>query len=186
MTVHGNVRIALWWTVCAVFLIILLGVPFGLKKKLQEYSPSVVQVAELAGILGAFSIILACLMLSAGEMPLAQAYMAANEDTKIAIVANYEWLRLATALLFDVLGFFLLGVWVFASSIVGLRSGSLPKGIGWFGTATGLLIFCLVVGYLAKIDWLGETGLGALAFLLMPVWLIWLGILLWKTNSSKF
>ena len=75
-----------------------------------------------AFIQGAFTIILASLLLAAGEPPLAQAYVEASEEARLAIVAVYEWQRLATALLFDAFGFFLLGV-VFWKS----RSSSLKQ-----------------------------------------------------------
>ena len=165
MAVHGSVRVLLWWTVCLAFMIVLFGVPFALRSKLENVSPSAAKLAELAGILGAFTLILASLLLAAGELPLAQAYVAAGEEARPAIVAVYEWQRLATALLFDVLGFFLLGVWICVSSIAGLRSGGLPKGVSWFGVVTGLLCFSFAIGYITKIKWLGETGIGALAFL---------------------
>ena len=185
MAVHGGVRVALWWTVCLAFLVVLFGVPFALRRKLENLSPTAAQIAELAGILGAFTIILASLVLAAGELPLAQAYVEASEEARLAIVAIYEWQRLATALLFDVFGFFLLGVWIFISSVAGLRSGGLPKGISWFGVVTALLSFSVATGYITKIEWLGETGLGALAFLAVPAWLIWLGIVFWKTGERK-
>jgi hypothetical protein len=185
MAVRGGSRIALWWTVCLAFLIILFGVPFALRRKLENLSPIAARLAELAGILGAFTIILASLALAAGELPLAQAYVEASEEARFAIVAIYEWQRLVTALLFDVFGFLLMGVWIFVSSVAGLRSGGLPKGISWFGVVTALLSFSLVTGYITKIEWLGETGLGALAFLAMPAWLIWLGIVFWKTGEQR-
>jgi hypothetical protein len=161
-----------------------LGVPYALRKKLESPSPTAAQIAELAGILGIFTIILASLILAAGELPLAQAYVEASEEARPAIVAIYEWQRLATALLFDVFGFFLLRVSVFASSVTGLRSGGLPKGIGWFGLVAGLLDFSIATGYVTKIEWLGEAGLGALAFLALPARLIWLGIVLWQTGQA--
>jgi hypothetical protein len=99
-------------------------------------------------------------------------------------VAIYEWQRLVTALLFDVLGFFLLGVWVLVSSVVGLRSGGLPRWIGWFGVIAALTVFTYVIGYVTGIGWLGETGIGVLAFIAVPVWMIWLGIVLWRTGSG--
>ena len=77
-------------------------------------------------------------------------------------------------------GFSLLSVWIFVSSIAGLRSGGLPKGISWFGVVAALLSFSFAIGYVTKIGWLGETGLGALSFLAVPAWLIWLGVVLWK------
>ena len=183
MAVHGNVRAALWWMTSLALLILLFGVPSALRKKLENFNPAAARVTELAGILGAFTIVVASLILAAGELPLAQAYVKAGEEARPAIVAIYEWQRLTTALLFDVLGFFLIGAWIFGSNVISLRSGTLPKGISWFGLIIGLLNFCLAIGYVAKIKWLGEMGLGALGFLAIPVWLIWLGIVLWKTGK---
>ena len=156
----------------------------ALREKLESLSPSAASLAELAGILGAFTIILASLLLAAGERPLAQAYVEASEEARSAIVAVYEWQRLATALLFDVLGFFLLGVWIVASSVAGLRSNGLPRGISYFGLVSALLCFSFVTGYMTKIAWLGEGGLGALAFLAVPAWLIWLGVVLWGNGGQ--
>jgi hypothetical protein len=185
MAVHRGMRVALWWMVCLTFLVLLLGVPFALRAKLAPFSPTTAQVAERAGILGSLAIVLACLMLAAGELPLARAYVEANEEARLAIVATYEWQRLATALIFDVFGFAMLGVWIVASSVVGLRPGRLPKALAWFGVVTGVLNLCVAIGYVTKIGWLGETGVGALAFLALPAWLIWLGIALWKRGSVR-
>jgi hypothetical protein len=185
MAAHGGIRVALWWTVCLAFVVVLLGVPFALRRKLADSGPTPAQVAELAGVLGAFSIILASLALAAGEMPLAQAYVAASAEARPAIVATYEWQQLVTALLFDVLGFFLLGVWILVSSAASLRCGGLPKAIGWFGVVTGLLSLCVAIGYVTEITWLGELGLGALAFLAVPAWLIGLGITFWRSGEEK-
>lgn len=185
MVDHGSVRIALWWTVILAFLLAIFGVPFALRKKLENSNSVAAKLAELAGILGSFTIILASLLLAAGELPLAQAFVEAGEEARLAIVAIYNWQRLATALLFDVLGFFLLGLWIIVSSIVGLRTSGLPRGLSWFGIVTAVLNFSVAIGYVSKIEWLGETGLGALAFLAVPVWLIWLGIVFWKTGGLK-
>jgi hypothetical protein len=96
------------------------------------------------------------------------------------VVATYEWQRLVTALLFDVLGFTLIGVWIAVSSVAGLRSHRLPRVLGWLGVVTGGLCLCLAAGYLSKVGWLGEMGLGAASFVAVPVWLIWLGAVLGK------
>ena len=180
MAEQGGVRVALWWMTCVPFLVALLGVPTALKKRLKPSTPTAAKTAELVGILGFFTLLLASLMLAAGEMPLAQAYVEASQEARPAIVAIYEWQRLVTALLFDVLGFFLLGLWVSVSSVAGLRSGRLPRWLGWFGVVTSVTIFAFVVGYLFRIRWLGELGIGALAFITLPVWMIWLGIVLWR------
>ncbi|MFC2037137.1 DUF4386 family protein [Chloroflexota bacterium] len=184
MAEHGTVRVALWWATSFSFLVALFGVPSALKKVLKSSRPTAARTAGLAGILGLFTLLLACLMLAAGEMPLAQAYVAASAEARPAIVAVYEWQRLVTALLFDLFGFFLLGVWVSVSSAAGLRSGELPRGLGWFGIVTSLTVFSFVLGYATGIRWLGELGIGALAFLTLPVWMIWLGIVLWRSGGA--
>jgi hypothetical protein len=184
MAERGAVRVALWWTTCLPFLVALLGVPSALQKVLKPSSRVAARTAELAGLLGLFTLILACLMLAAGEMPLAQAYVTAGQEARSAIVAAYKWQQLVTALLFDVLGLFLLGVWVSVSSIAGLRSRVLPRPLGWFGIACCLTIFSFVLGYVSDIQWLGEMGIGALAFITLPVWLIWLGVVLWRSSAA--
>ena len=189
MAAQGGTRIALWWTVCLTFILVLLGVPMTLRARLRDLGPTAAQVAELAGILGSLAIVLACLMLAAGELPLAQAYVAAGEEARLAIVATYQWQRLATALIFDVFGFAMLGVWVVVNSVVGLRAdgspgGGLPKVLGWFGIVTGVLSLCVAIGYVTKIGWLGESGVGMLAFVALPAWLIWLGIVLARSGRA--
>jgi len=184
MASRGGVRVALWWVTGLTFVIALLGIPHALREMLKDGAPSMAQVAELAGILGNFTLVLANLMLAAGELPLARAYIEAGDAARSAIVATYEWQRLVTALLFDVLGFFLLSVWITASSVAGLLSNRLPKALGWFGIVTGLLTLCFVVGYVAGIRWLGELGIGALSLLAMPTWMIWLGVVLWRAGRE--
>ena len=189
MATRGAARVALWWFVAAAFLIMLLGVPEGLRVRLagrrgRDIPAPVVDaaawVAERAGVAGCLTLVLACLMLAAGEPALARAYVQAEPQVQPAIVATYEWQRLVTALLFDVLGLALLGLWIGVSSFTGMRSHRLPKALGWLGVVTGVLCLCLAIGYLSKVGWLGEMGLGAASFVAVPVWLIWLGVELGK------
>ena len=156
--------------------------PAAFKSILRDTNPAAGQISELAGILGAFTLVFTSLILAAGEMPIAKAYVGAANEGGAAIVLLYEWQRLATALLFDVLGFGLLGVWICVGSAAGLRSGSLPKSIGIFGLVTAALLFCFALGYALQISWLGETGIGAIAFLALPAWLIWLGMICLHTG----
>jgi hypothetical protein len=185
MAEQGGVRVALWWVTCVPFLVALLGVPNALKRRLKPSRPTAARTAELAGILGFFTLLLASLMLAAGEMPLAQAYVRASPEARPAIVAIYEWQRLVTALLFDVLGFLLLGLWVLVNSVAGLRSGRLPRWLGWFGVVTSGTVFAFVLGYVTRIGWLGELGIGASAFITLPAWLLWLGVVLWRYGGAE-
>lgn len=185
MAGHGGVRIGLWWATCLAFLIVLFGIPQALREMTQTDNPSAARIAELAGILGSFTLVLATLILAAGELPLARAYVGAGAETQAAIVATYEWQRLVTAILFDVCGFFLLGLWTLTSSATGLHTGKLPKALGWFGIVTGLFEFCFAIGYLTQIRWLGEFGIGVVSFLAMPIWMIWLGVVMWRAGRLR-
>ena len=189
MAAQGGPRTALWWIVAAAFVLMLLGVPMGLRVRLAGHRgrdipartvEAAAWISERAGVIGCFTIVLACLMLAAGEPALARAYVGATPDAQAGIVATYEWQRLAIALLFDVLGFAMVGLWIGIGSAAGLGSKRLPKVLGGLGIATGLLCLCVAIGYLFKIDWLGELGLGAAAFVALPIWLIWLGTALSK------
>lgn len=184
MAENGTPRVALWWIVAAAFALILLGVPMGLRDRLagrrgRDIPAPLIEaaawVAERAGVIGCLSIVLSSLALAAGEPALARAYVRAEAQLQPAIVATYEWQRLVTALLFDVFGFALLGLWIAASSVVALRSRRLPRALGWAGVVTGVLCLCVAVGYLSQAGWLGEFGLGAAAFVAVPAWLLWLG-----------
>jgi hypothetical protein len=189
MAAQGAPRTTLWWIVAASFLLVLLGVPMGLRVRLagrrgRDIPAPLVDAAawagERAGMVGCLVLVLACLMLAAGEPALARAYVQAEPQVQPGIVATYEWQRLVTALLFDVLGFALIALWIVVSSVTGLRSRRLPRALGWLGVGVAVLCLCVAVGYLFKIGWLGEMGLGAASFVALPVWLIWLGIELGK------
>ena len=176
MADKGELRVALWWIVCISFGVMMFGAPTGLRSRLEDTSPTAARMSELAGILGAFSLIVSGLMLAGGEMPVARAYVNAEGGAREAIIALFEWQRLATALLFDVLGFGLLGIWIGIGSFAGLRTQVVSKPLGVFGLLAALLLLCFACGYALQISWLGESGIGAVSFLAMPVWLIWFGI----------
>jgi len=191
MAEHGRPRALLWWIVAAAFGVMLLGVPMGLRARsaeLEDPAPTaraMMQIADRVGVLGCFTVVLACLMLAAGEPVLARAYVRAAPEVQPAIVATYQWQRLVTALLFDVLGFTLVGAWIAAGCAAGLRARKLPAALGGVGIMTGLLCLCVAAGYLLKVRWLGEMGLGAVSFVAVPVWLIWLGVTLIKQKREQ-
>jgi hypothetical protein len=99
--------------------------------------------------------------------PLARAYVDTSAEARPAIVATYEWQRLVTALLFDVFGFCMLSVWTLVSSLTRLHSGRLPKGLGWFGIASGVPDASFALGFVTRLSWLGESGIGMLSLLAM-------------------
>ena len=171
---NGLVQSSKWWTSSLIFLLVLIGVPLPLLEKLGN--TFLAKTAALVGILGLFSIILADLALAAGESLLGAAYVKAGPQAKEAIVAVFEWQRDVTALIFDTLGFGLMGAWVGLSSLAGLLSRRLSRTHAYLGLLTTFFSSCFALGYALRISWLGETGIGAFMFLLIPIWLVWLGV----------
>ncbi len=189
MAEKGQARVAFWWATALPFLIASFGAPMALKQKQREDTPIIAWISARAGNMGLLTCGIASLALAAGEMSIAQAYVAAQAQALVeaqeVIIALSHWQRVVIAILFDFLGFFMLGVWILGSSIAGLRAGSLPKSINWFGIVTALLCFSFAFGYVFHIEWLGEFGIGSLAFLAVPAWLVWLGIVLWKEGNIE-
>ncbi len=74
-----------------------------------------------------------------------------------------------------------LGLWIVAWLI--LRGGQFPRGLGYLGYATAVL---LIVVYLARLIVLDATSLLVvgpallLGFVASPVWYVWLGVSLWR------
>jgi len=182
MAQNGGLRSLFWWTVALPFFIIFLSVPGTLKKTLETHAPGVALLAERIGAAGLFLCAFSSAVLAAGEMPLAQAYAASLlRESQIAIAAVYDWQTKVTALLFDVCGFLMIGLWILLNSAIGLKKkGSLPTGFSAMGMLAALLCFCFAIGYLAQLRWLGEFGIGGLAYFVVPAWVIWLGIFLWR------
>ena len=74
-----------------------------------------------------------------------------------------------------------ISLWVFAWLI--LRSGSLPRGIGYLGYAVAVLQIILYLGRLILFDAKNLViVIPALlaGFIATPVWYVWLGIKLWR------
>jgi len=68
------------------------------------------------------------------------------------------------------------GLWVLLVSVVALKGGALPKLLGWFGVALG------VVGLASVVPPLHD---GAIAFgLLQIVWFVWVGVALVMTKAT--
>ena len=100
-------------------------------------------------------------------------------------MAFAHWQRVVIGLIFDFLGFLMLGIWIGGSSIAGLRIGNLPKALSGFGMLTAGLCGCFALGHALHLDWLGEFGIGGLAFFAVPTWLVWVGLVLWEAGARE-
>jgi hypothetical protein len=69
-----------------------------------------------------------------------------------------------------------------------VRGGQLPRGLGYLGYALAILLVIVYLGRLILLDpsnlfLLGAAGLTG--FILAPLWYIWLGLVLWRSQPAQ-
>src|SRR5262249_48174644 len=69
-----------------------------------------------------------------------------------------------------------------------VRGGQLPRGLGYLGYALAILLVIVYLGRLILLDpsnlfLLGAAGLTG--FILAPLWYIWLGLVLWRSQPAS-
>jgi len=80
------------------------------------------------------------------------------------------------------LTFGLAGVALFVISWLILKGGRLPKGLGYLGYLSGLLLIVLYLGRLIILSSASPVILVPAVlngFLVNPIWYVWLGVALW-------
>ena len=108
-------------------------------------------------------------------------FVGATGPVKDSIIANTALYNLDSM---GVLGFGAVGLWVLVSSRTLARAGRIPKGLGYLGIATSLLMAMVVVGYATlNTAFLGlAAGLGG--FIIAPAYFIWLGLSLQRAAEG--
>jgi len=161
------------YLVTYVFYGIALGVlAFALYDRLRDHAPATMRVATAIGLLWSFALVTSGMIFNYGM------------TTTVAIAktdpaqAGQAWLAIepVAQALGGAGGEILGGLWVLLASAVALRSGALPKFLGWFGVAVG------VAGLASVVPPLHDA---AIAFgLLLIVWFAWLGVELLMTKAT--
>lgn len=161
------------YLVTYVFYGIALGVlAFALYDRLQARAPATMRVATAIGLLWSFALVTSGMIFNYGMttiVALAKTDPAQAQAAWLAIEPVAEALGGAGG---EILG----GVWVLLVSVVALRSGALPKLLGWFGVVVGVAGLASVVPPLHDV---------AIAFGLMLIaWCVWLGAVLIMTKAT--
>lgn len=105
----------------------------------------------------------------------ARAYVDGDASVRAAIEASQ------TAFNLDPQGwlqFGMVGLWVLVMSVDALRSGALPRPLGWLGLAVAVLYWLVVAGFVLPAPMLITIAAVAGGTLLGPLWWIWLGLAL--------
>lgn len=182
MVERGGIRVALWIVSALIFLINMIFVPLTLRERLFYGNALFSKISTMVGVLGFFSVVVSALILAAGEMPLARAYVEGSPQLKESILHLYYWQKITTAYIFDFLGFMLLAVWLLSSNLIGLYYKTISRALGGLGIIGSLTAFCFAVGYIIGLGWLGERGIGLISFILIPAWTVLCGISLLRKS----
>jgi hypothetical protein len=130
---------------------------------------------------------------------LAFAVTATNEFTILAVwperaaayVAGDSATRATIALLpllpLDPHGWLLyggVGIFVFIVSLFALRAGAVPRILGAIGLGAGILLCLAVAGFVLDNETLISIAAGLGGVLLLPIWFIWMGLLMHRETAS--
>jgi hypothetical protein len=153
-----------------VFLIIL---SLALYDRLKTGAPAVMQVAAVIGIIWAGSLIASGMVANAGIAPVVAQY--ATDPTQAALT----WQGIETVA--NGLGFangeILGGLLTLLVSLAALRGGGLPKWLNILGLLVGAVgIFSIIPGLPGLIEGYALSKI---------IWLVWLGVVLLRSNRVK-
>jgi hypothetical protein len=161
------------YLVTYVFFGIALGVlAFALYDRLKAAASSTMRVATAIGLLWSVALVTSGMVWNYGMTTIVAL---AKTDPAQAQQA-WQAIEPVSSALGGAGGEILGGLWVLLVSVVALRSGVLPKLLGWFGVALG------VVGLTSVVPPLHDA---AIVFgLLQIAWFVWVGVSLLMTKAT--
>ena len=154
------------------FGITLAVLAFALYDRLKDAAPSTMRVATAVGLLWAVALVTSGMVWDYGMTTIVAL---AKTDPAQAQLA-WQAIEPVSSALGGAGGEILGGLWVLLVSVVALKSGALPKLLGWFGIAVG------VVGLTSVVPPLHDAAIGF--GLLQIVWFVWVGVTLLMTKAT--
>lgn len=161
------------YLVTYVFYGIALGVlAFALYDRLRARAPATMRLAAAIGLLWSFALVASGMIFNYGM------------TTTVALVktdpaqAQAAWLAIepVAQALGGAGGEILGGLWVLLVSVVALRSGALPKLLGWFGVVVG------VAGLASVVPPLHDASI--VFGMMLIAWFVWVGVALLMTKAT--
>ena len=153
---------------------IALGVlAFALYDRLQARAPATMRVATAIGLLWSVALVTSGMVWNYGMTTIVA--LVKTDPAQARIV--WQSVEPVAEALGGAGGEILGGLWILLLSVVALRSGALPKLLGWFGAIIGVAGLTSVVPPLH--DAVIVFGLALI------VWFIWVGVVLLKTRATE-
>lgn len=154
-----------------LFLIVL---SLALYDRLKSYSPAIMQVATIIGIIWAGSLIASGMVSNAGIAPVVALY--AKEPAQA--VLTWQAIEAVANGLGNANGEILGGFLTLLVSLAALRANGLPKGLNILGLLVG------TAGILSIIPGLTDSLIGVFG-LSQIIWFVWLGVVLLRSKPRK-
>lgn len=161
------------YLVTYVFFGIALGVlAFTLYDRLKAAAPSTMRIATAIGLLWSVALVTSGMVWNYGMTTIVTLVKTDAAQAQLA----WQAIEPISSALGGAGGEILGGLWVLLVSVVALRSGALPRLLGWLGVALGVVALASVVPPLHD---------AAIVFgLLQIVWFVWVGVTLLMTKAT--
>jgi hypothetical protein len=160
------------YLVTYVFYGIALGVlAFALYDRLHAHAPATMRVATAIGLLWSVALVTSGMVFNYG---MTTVVALAKTDPALARL-TWQSIEPVAQALGGAGGEILGGLWVLLVSVVTLRSGALPKALGWFGVVIG------AAGLASVAPPLHDAAI--LFGMMLIAWLVWLGVTLMTTKA---
>jgi hypothetical protein len=157
-----------------VFYGLALGVlSFAFYDRLAGRAPAMMRAATAMGLLWSVALVTSGMVWNYGMTTVVT--LAKTSPTQAQMV--WQSIEPVSEALGGAGGEILGGMWILLLSVVALRSGALPKFLGWFGAIIG------VAGLASVVPPLHDA---AIVFgLALIAWFIWVGVVLLKTKATE-
>jgi hypothetical protein len=156
-----------------VFYGLALGVlAFALYDRLRTYAPATMRAATAVGLLWSVALVASGMIWNYGMTTIVA--LAKTDPAQAQLV--WQAIEPVSSALGGAGGEILGGLWILLLSLVILRSGALPKLLGWFGIVFG------VAGLVSVIPPLHDAAI--LFGLMLIVWFVWVGVALLMTKAT--
>jgi hypothetical protein len=154
-----------------IFGIVLAVLSLALYRRMKDEAPVMMQAATVVGLIWAFVLVASGMVFNFG-METAVGLFSGHLDQA---VAAWQAIEPVTEGLGGAGGEILGGLWVVLVSWTALRTGGLPKILGWLGVAIG------VAGIVSIVPALRDAGM--VFGMLQIVWLAWTGVVMLRTTE---
>ncbi len=168
---HQGSMTAMHLITYVIFGIALAVLSLALYRRMKDGAPVMMQAATVVGLIWAVVLVASGLVFNFGMETVAGLYDT-NPDQAVAV---WQAIEPVTEGLGGAGGEILGGLWVLLVSWTALRTGGLPKTLGWLGVAIGLMGIASVVPAL--------RDAGMVFGMLQIVWLVWTGIVMLRTTE---